>query len=197
MPPTILSDDEGETCIAVHLVRKYKPTAVSLDSVEPATLSFQKKAVNNFCIAEAAQCTKQLECTEPSSVAGPSQDPTSATSKTATLPTSHVPNQMKRVHADLEEIFENDNNDMEMWESAYINLNIEGQEDVDIDGIPIGVDVQSIVDAFATEGVNEFMGSVMNIDDQDLVSKMEGFAIQGMKGRDHFFKDLLSTDCIY
>lgn len=41
------------------------------------------------------------------------------------------------------------------------------------------------------------MGSVMNIDDQDLVSKMEGFAVQGMKGRDHFFKDLLSTDCIY
>ncbi|KAG1786002.1 hypothetical protein EV424DRAFT_1306164, partial [Suillus variegatus] len=36
--------------------------------------------------------------------------------------------------------------------------------------------------AFATEGVNEFMGSVMNIDDQDLVSKMEGFAVQGMKG---------------
>ncbi|KAG1795025.1 uncharacterized protein HD556DRAFT_1473186 [Suillus plorans] len=36
--------------------------------------------------------------------------------------------------------------------------------------------------AFATEGVNEFMGSVMNIDDQDLVSKMERFAVQGMKG---------------
>ncbi|KAG2155232.1 uncharacterized protein EDB93DRAFT_1101805 [Suillus bovinus] len=36
--------------------------------------------------------------------------------------------------------------------------------------------------AFATEGVHEFMGSVMNIDDQDLVSKMEGFAVQGMKG---------------
>ncbi|KAG2136554.1 uncharacterized protein EDB93DRAFT_1253850 [Suillus bovinus] len=34
---------------------------------------------------------------------------------------------------------------------------------------------------FATEGVHEFMGSVMNIDDQDLVSKMEGFAVQGMK----------------
>jgi hypothetical protein len=35
---------------------------------------------------------------------------------------------------------------------------------------------------FATEGVNDFMTSVMNIDDQDLVSKMEGFAIQGMRG---------------
>ncbi|KAG2151061.1 uncharacterized protein EDB93DRAFT_1083771 [Suillus bovinus] len=36
--------------------------------------------------------------------------------------------------------------------------------------------------AFATEGVHEFMGLVINIDDQDLVSKMEGFAVQGMKG---------------
>ncbi|KAG2360211.1 hypothetical protein BDR07DRAFT_1378125 [Suillus spraguei] len=33
---------------------------------------------------------------------------------------------------------------------------------------------------FATKGVNDFMASVMNIDDQHLVSKMEGFAIQGM-----------------
>ncbi|OAX34557.1 hypothetical protein K503DRAFT_794132 [Rhizopogon vinicolor AM-OR11-026] len=36
--------------------------------------------------------------------------------------------------------------------------------------------------AFATEGIEEFMSSVMNIDNQDLASKMEGFAIQGMKG---------------
>ncbi|KAG0708287.1 hypothetical protein DFH29DRAFT_795151 [Suillus ampliporus] len=36
--------------------------------------------------------------------------------------------------------------------------------------------------AFATEGVEEFMPSVMNIDNQDLISKMEGFAVQGMKG---------------
>ncbi|KAG1791817.1 uncharacterized protein HD556DRAFT_1432770 [Suillus plorans] len=36
--------------------------------------------------------------------------------------------------------------------------------------------------SFATEGVDEFMSSVMNIDNQDLVSKMEGFAVQGMKG---------------
>ncbi|KAG1758475.1 hypothetical protein EDD22DRAFT_783882, partial [Suillus occidentalis] len=35
---------------------------------------------------------------------------------------------------------------------------------------------------FTTEGVDEFMSSVMNIDNQDLISKMEGFAIQGMKG---------------
>ncbi|KAG1860769.1 hypothetical protein F4604DRAFT_1930089 [Suillus subluteus] len=36
--------------------------------------------------------------------------------------------------------------------------------------------------AFATEGVDEFMASVMNVDNQDLISKMEGFAVQGMKG---------------
>ena len=36
--------------------------------------------------------------------------------------------------------------------------------------------------AFMTEGVGDFMTSVMGIDNQDLLSKMEGFAIQGMKG---------------
>ncbi|KAG1782890.1 hypothetical protein EV702DRAFT_932728, partial [Suillus placidus] len=36
--------------------------------------------------------------------------------------------------------------------------------------------------AFATEGVQHFMGSVMGVDNQNLVSKMEGFAVQGMKG---------------
>ncbi|KAG2052116.1 hypothetical protein BDR06DRAFT_973291 [Suillus hirtellus] len=35
---------------------------------------------------------------------------------------------------------------------------------------------------FTTEGVEEFMTSVMNIDNQDLISKMEGFIIQGIKG---------------
>ncbi|KAG1768106.1 hypothetical protein EV702DRAFT_1050123 [Suillus placidus] len=35
---------------------------------------------------------------------------------------------------------------------------------------------------FATEGVDDFMESTMNIDNQDLVSKMEGYAIQGMRG---------------
>ncbi|KAG1778325.1 hypothetical protein EV702DRAFT_1196329 [Suillus placidus] len=34
---------------------------------------------------------------------------------------------------------------------------------------------------FATEGVDNFMESTMNIDNQDLVSKMEGYAIQGMR----------------
>ncbi|KAG1790938.1 uncharacterized protein HD556DRAFT_1241544 [Suillus plorans] len=36
--------------------------------------------------------------------------------------------------------------------------------------------------AFVTEGVSDFMGTVMNIDSQDLVSKMEGFYVQGMQG---------------
>ncbi|KAG2339222.1 hypothetical protein BDR05DRAFT_1003492 [Suillus weaverae] len=35
---------------------------------------------------------------------------------------------------------------------------------------------------FMTEGVEHFMHSVMSINNQDLVSKMEGFAIQGIKG---------------
>ncbi|KAG2112367.1 uncharacterized protein F5147DRAFT_771432 [Suillus discolor] len=35
--------------------------------------------------------------------------------------------------------------------------------------------------SFATEGVDDFTSSVMNLDSQDLVSKMEGFAVQGMK----------------
>ena len=36
--------------------------------------------------------------------------------------------------------------------------------------------------AFATDGVADFMGSVMGIDSHSLISKMEGFTIQGMKG---------------
>ncbi|KAG1823253.1 hypothetical protein DFJ58DRAFT_849781 [Suillus subalutaceus] len=35
---------------------------------------------------------------------------------------------------------------------------------------------------FTTEGVSDFMSTVMNIDNQDLVGKMEGFAVQGMQG---------------
>ncbi|KAG0708356.1 hypothetical protein DFH29DRAFT_870904 [Suillus ampliporus] len=35
--------------------------------------------------------------------------------------------------------------------------------------------------AFATKGMEEFMMSIMNVDNQDLISKMEGFAVQGMK----------------
>jgi hypothetical protein len=120
MPPTILSDDEGETHVAICPICKSKPTAMLLDSVELATLSFQEKAVNDFHLAEAVQCAKQAELTEPSSVAGPSQEPTSTTFKTATPSTL-----TKRVHVNLEEIFEDDDDDMVMWESAYVNLKCE------------------------------------------------------------------------
>lgn len=40
---------------------------------------------------------------------------------------------------------------------------------------------------FATEGVGEFMTSVMNIDNQDFVGKMEGFAIRGIRGGFYFW----------
>lgn len=36
--------------------------------------------------------------------------------------------------------------------------------------------------AFATDGVVDFMGSVMRIDEQDLTGKMEGFAVRGIQG---------------
>ncbi|KIK74146.1 hypothetical protein PAXRUDRAFT_20165 [Paxillus rubicundulus Ve08.2h10] len=36
--------------------------------------------------------------------------------------------------------------------------------------------------AFATEGVQDFMGSLIGVEMQDLVSKMEGFAVQGIQG---------------
>ncbi|KAF8834718.1 hypothetical protein BDN67DRAFT_872571, partial [Paxillus ammoniavirescens] len=46
-----------------------------------------------------------------------------------------------------------------------------GMTDLPLWGIP-----------FATEGVEDFMGMVMGVDTQDLVSKMEGFAVQGIRG---------------
>jgi hypothetical protein len=36
--------------------------------------------------------------------------------------------------------------------------------------------------AYATEGVNNFLEGAMKIDTQDFVGKMEGFAVQGVKG---------------
>jgi len=36
--------------------------------------------------------------------------------------------------------------------------------------------------AFATEGVTDFMGKVMGIETQDFVGKMEGYAVQGIRG---------------
>jgi hypothetical protein len=46
--------------------------------------------------------------------------------------------------------------------------------------------LRGITFKFASEGVEDFMSSVMNIDNQDLISKMEGFAIQGMRGDSEF-----------
>jgi hypothetical protein len=52
---------------------------------------------------------------------------------------------------------------------------------------------------FATEGVRDFMGSVIGIDSQEFVSKMEGFAVQGMKGLGvdpcYYFLGLITTRC--
>jgi len=36
--------------------------------------------------------------------------------------------------------------------------------------------------AFATEGVEDFLESAMKTDTQDFIGKMEGFAVQGVKG---------------
>jgi hypothetical protein len=33
------------------------------------------------------------------------------------------------------------------------------------------------------EGVDDFMESVMNVDNQEFVSKMEGFAFRGIRGK--------------
>ncbi|KAI6113578.1 hypothetical protein EDD16DRAFT_1521187 [Pisolithus croceorrhizus] len=43
-------------------------------------------------------------------------------------------------------------------------------------------DITHMLKAIENEGVADFLGSVMGIDTQDLISKMEGFAIQGIKG---------------
>jgi flagellar hook protein FlgE len=36
--------------------------------------------------------------------------------------------------------------------------------------------------AFATEGVEDFLEGAMKTDTQDFITKMEGFAVQGVKG---------------
>ena len=35
---------------------------------------------------------------------------------------------------------------------------------------------------FATAGVEDFMSTTMGVDQQDFVAKLEGYAIQGIKG---------------
>jgi len=41
---------------------------------------------------------------------------------------------------------------------------------------------------FSTEGLNDFIEQVFHVDNQDFVARMEGFAVQGLKGT--------STACI-
>lgn len=41
--------------------------------------------------------------------------------------------------------------------------------------------------AFATEGVSGFMGSVVGMEPHTLVSKLEGFAVQGLTGKHAHF----------
>jgi hypothetical protein len=57
MPQTIITDDEGEPCIE-RPVRKPKPTAALLLSAESG-IPFQKRAVNEFRVAEAAKCAAE------------------------------------------------------------------------------------------------------------------------------------------
>jgi hypothetical protein len=39
---------------------------------------------------------------------------------------------------------------------------------------------------FATDGIKDFMGTIIGVDTHDLVSKMEGFAVQGVRGKFFF-----------
>jgi hypothetical protein len=36
---------------------------------------------------------------------------------------------------------------------------------------------------FETEGLTDFMGTAMRIDKQDLTTRMEGYSIQGIRGK--------------
>ncbi|KAI5987053.1 hypothetical protein EDD15DRAFT_2145848, partial [Pisolithus albus] len=56
-----------------------------------------------------------------------------------------------------------------------------GSTDITVDGV-----------SFATPGVEGFLGMVMGIDNLTLVSKMEGFAIQGIKGAARNHQDRVS-----
>jgi len=40
--------------------------------------------------------------------------------------------------------------------------------------------------SYATEGVEHFISEVLKIDNTDFIRKMEGFAIQGLKGMPFF-----------
>ncbi|KAG1842845.1 hypothetical protein F4604DRAFT_1689765 [Suillus subluteus] len=49
--------------------------------------------------------------------------------------------------------------------------------------------------SFATEGIQDFMPSVMGIDNQDLLGKMEGFVVQGVKGAAQNHQECVSQAC--
>ncbi|KAG1735557.1 hypothetical protein EDB19DRAFT_1830226 [Suillus lakei] len=65
---------------------------------------------------------------------------------------------------------ENELNSLRCWTGTETILyTTHGSTDLPLCGI-----------AFATEGVQDFMESIMNLDNQDLISKMEGFTMSGM-----------------
>ena len=41
--------------------------------------------------------------------------------------------------------------------------------------------------SYATEGVEHFMDTVLNVDNGDFIGKMEGFAVQGLQGKPAVF----------
>ncbi|KAG1825069.1 hypothetical protein EV424DRAFT_1537953 [Suillus variegatus] len=169
------SDDECRACP----VRRTKPTAILLQHSERAALPSQTKAINAFCAAEAAKhaAKTQQVASDSTVLLGSSSD---------TL------EQGKRVH--VEEIFDEDrsqycanrlrqliriestmmpNPEKTMTTRRYGRMHtliqsrhVEAQsDDIDTDGIPIDIDVQSIVDVSPTcEGktadIDHFFGLV-------------------------------------
>ncbi|KAG1758577.1 hypothetical protein EDD22DRAFT_783713, partial [Suillus occidentalis] len=67
-------------------------------------------------------------------------------------------------------VIENELNSLRCWTGAEtIMYTMRGSTDLPLRGI-----------AFTTEGVENFMESVMNVDNQEFVTKMEGFALRGI-----------------
>jgi len=93
MPETIITDDEGEPRVE-RPVRKPKPTAALLLFAESG-LPFQKRAVNEFRVAEAAKRAAERQKTiddlyaNPQTTTSSSQD--ISTSSASSLPGSPVP----------------------------------------------------------------------------------------------------------
>jgi hypothetical protein len=49
--------------------------------------------------------------------------------------------------------------------------------------------------SFATEGVADFMSTTIKIDEQDFVHRLEGYALNGLKGI--YYLSLLSHNSLY